>query len=759
MMKRLLLLLTLMSCMAVASAAIGDWRVYAAYHNAQKVAVMGQTVYVMANNGLFSYDIDDTSTQTYDKASALSDNGIFTILPWEAGGELVIVYDNGNIDLLSADGDVYNLPDLKLKTLSDKTINDASVQGSTLYVSTGSGIVCVDLKKRLFGDFYNLGQSVNSVAVKGNLFYAATTGGVYMGNTDENLLDPSNWTKIQNYNFPLLAYYNGNVYALAKDGIFLARNEQFQITRKASGRFYSWQVTNGEFYAFNTSTVAKIDANGECTTQTNTQNISGMDYSGGTYWAACGDNGLQGLSSDFEVKVGTIAPNSPLRNYAYRLQMTDAGRLLVAGGAFNYPEVFYEGTVMAYENQTWTAFDEEGPIAEVGSNGYRNATDVVEDPSDNTHHFVSTVRSGLYEFKNGQMTNHYTCTNSPLQTILPNVSHPEYYVRVTGLSYDASGNLWMCTNEVDTIVHVLKKDGTWASFYFSEIAGYPTFDHIRFDQRGWAWMNSRRSTGGGHRAGILVYDPSSKAHTFINSFYNQDGTQYTPTEMNEICEDLDGNIWIGCERGLFVTYSPKTVFNSDFYFTQVKVPRNDGTNLADYLLSDVNIKCICVDGGNRKWIGTTDNGVYLVSADGLETIHHFTADDTPLLSDEIYDIAIDGQTGEVFFATSAGLISYMGDATEPESSLSESNVKVYPNPVRPEYAGNVVITGLMRDTNVKIVNAAGRLVHEGTSVGGEYTWDRTMQNGKKCATGIYYILAADSDGKKGVAAKMLVVNE
>ena len=201
------------------------------------------------------------------------------------------------------------------------------------------------------------------------------------------------------------------------------------------------------------------------------------------------------------------------------------------------------------------------------------------------------------------------------------------------------------------------------------------------------------------------------------------------------------------------------MFNNDFYFTQVKVPRNDGTNLADYLLSEVPIKCITIDGGNRKWIGTNGSGVFLVSADGLETIEHFTTENSPLISDDIYDIQINGETGEVFIATDAGLVSFFGDATDPAASLDKNNVLVYPNPVRPEYAGNISITGLAYDTNVKIVNAAGKLVNEGTSVGGEYTWNGRLASGKKCTSGVYYVLAADSEGKKGVVTKFLMVRE
>ena len=218
-------------------------------------------------------------------------------------------------------------------------------------------------------------------------------------------------------------------------------------------------------------------------------------------------------------------------------------------------------------------------------------------------------------------------------------------------------------------------------------------------------------------------------------------------------------MWFGNGAGLFMTATPANVFDANFTLTQIKVPRNDGSNLADYLLNGVQVKCITIDGGNRKWIGTSGNGVYLISADGMEQLEHFTTDNSPLISDGIYDIAIDGKTGEVFIATDAGLVSFHGDATDPAASLDENNVKVYPNPVRPEYNGNITITGLAYNTNVKIVNASGRLVNEGTSVGGEYHWNGCLASGQRCASGIYYVLAADEGGNNGVAAKFLMVKE
>lgn len=462
-------------------------------------------------------------------------------------------------------------------------------------------------------------------------------------------------------------------------------------------------------------------------------------------------------------KVKNIIPNSPTQNWAYRLS-NYGNRLLVAGGNFNYPNVNHPGTALKYENDKWSAFEDEEAIKLVGVDAYMNVTDVVQDPNDTEHHWLGTMRSGIYEFKDYKLVNHYTYDNSPLTSIVPDYIHADWYVRVTGLAYDSDNNLWMMNNECETIVRILKKDGTWTSLFFDDIKGNTTFDKILFDKRGWMWSNSRRDANEYRTAGILVMNYNGTLSTdkddkykFIRTFQNQDGTTYDPVYVYCITEALDGSMWIGTNYGLFISEDPSKVFDNDFHLTQIKVPRNDGSNLADYLLNGVNVKCIAIDGGNRKWVGTVDDGVYLISADGTETIERFTTENSPLISDEINDIAINGETGEVYIATTKGLCSYHGDATDPATSMSSGNLKVYPNPVRPEYQGKVHITGLMANSDVKIVSAAGKLVAEGTSIGGEFSWDCCMQNGKRVGSGIYYALCTDKDGKKGAVTKILII--
>lgn len=743
------------------------WTIYAAYHDASKCVSVGSKIYVLSDGGLYSYDYEDMDVVTYDKSGVLSDNGIFDISYCSEEKTLVIVYNNGNIDLLYDDGSVYNMTDFKNKTAGDKTINDIYVNGKNMYMSTNYGLLIVDIAERIFSKTYTLDYGINSVAVDGNFIYAATDNGVYKGNTADNLQDKSKWSVITKNAIDEFIDFNGKLYSLTSSGVFSIDKSTFAMTNISKFSAKYWSICNDMLLLSDASSLYSVGTDGKMTLLDG-KGIRTADYAGNTYWCACGTDGLKGMSlkdGKFTENVSSVIPDSPMRNYSYFLRMTPENRLLVAGGSFNYNGQSFPGTLMKYENQSWTCFDEETPIATVGKSLYVNVTDIAQDPNDSEHHFAGSASDGIFEFKDYKMVNHYDYRNSPLQSILPSSSRPNAYVWITGLEYDKDGNLWMLNNQTDTIVRILKNDGKWAALYYSEIKDIPTLDQVLFDNRGWAWINCRRTTNNPvNYAGVFCVDTkgtlentADDSRKFITRFSNQDGVAYSPDLFNCIAEDLDGNIWFGTDKGPFVTYSPEDVFDNGFYFTQVKIPRNDGTNLADYLLSDVNITCITIDGGNRKWMGTSGNGVYLLSSDGIEMIEHFTTENSPLISDNIESIAIDGSTGEVFFGTDAGLVSYLGMATDPAGSLSDDNIKVYPNPVRPEYTGRISITGLMRDTDVKIVSASGYLVNSGTSVGGEYTWDGKNKGGKRVASGVYYVLAADAEGNSGAVAKILVI--
>jgi hypothetical protein len=147
--------------------------------------------------------------------------------------------------------------------------------------------------------------------------------------------------------------------------------------------------------------------------------------------------------------------------------------------------------------------------------------------------------------------------------------------------------------------------------------------------------------------------------------------------------------------------------------------------------------------------------VWLFSADGTQQIHHFTTENSPLLSNIITSIAIHPLTGEVFFGTDRGVISYRGTATE--GAETHSDVKVFPNPVRPEYDGFVSVSGLVTNNWIKITDISGNLVYQTRADGGQISWNGRDLKGQRVATGVYLVFSTSDFGEETVAAKVVFI--
>lgn len=168
---------------------------------------------------------------------------------------------------------------------------------------------------------------------------------------------------------------------------------------------------------------------------------------------------------------------------------------------------------------------------------------------------------------------------------------------------------------------------------------------------------------------------------------------------------------------------------------------------------------MAVDASNRKWIGTNDSGVYLVSENGDEIISNFNVSNSPLSTNTITAVYADPNSNSVFFATLEGLFEYSSGTSPARPDYSD--VYAYPNPVEPGYTGWITIKGLMDSSLVKIMDSGMHLVYQTTSQGGMALWDGCTLNGARVKSGVYYVLASTSDDTStegDVVAKILVVN-
>jgi hypothetical protein len=448
--------------------------------------------------------------------------------------------------------------------------------------------------------------------------------------------------------------------------------------------------------------------------------------------------------------VKTLKPGGPKYNSMGTLKFIN-NRLYTCNGDLNGTPA----SLQRLENDKWTVFGDES-IKNTTGVEYLGLVCIEEDPTDKEHIFAGG-RNGLYEFKNGKFLKFYNHKNSPIESVFSTID-PEYEF-VTGLLFDPQGNLLVMNSESHThCILKLKNNGEWLSCNHPELMKYngiglPNLSQLMYDHQGLIWFVNNNWT----LPALYCYQSENDAIKAYENLVNQDGTTINAQDgVRCVAEDAEHNIWVGSSGGPFML-ERKEINNNGGVFTQVKVPRNDGTDYADYLLAGIDIMCLAIDGGNRKWFGTNGNGVYLISSDNMKEIHHFTSENSKLLSNVVKSIAINPTTGEVFFGTDNGLCSYFSDATKPNTEMTKDNVWAYPNPVEPSYTGPITVTGLSFDADVKILSSNGVVINEGRSNGGTFVWDGCDKKGRRVNSGVYMVVTATNNGEKGTVCKIAVI--
>ena len=768
MIKRIIILQFILLLSFFTKASVGDWTLYPSYHNVTHCEVAGNKVYVLASGALFSFNTSDNELLTYDKLNSLSDIDISHIAYSKHIGALVIIYSNANIDILYDDEYVYNITDFKNSNAINKKINSISVIGKSAYLSTEFGVVELDLEKLEIKNTYSTGYNTLCTYLFKEKLYTGTDEGLFRCDVKENMLDKNNWEKIKSDKVESFCELNNKLHILIKSkGVYILdteKNEYIHIIKEANtyNKIYNTSeniIASGEkkFTAINTlggiSTYSTTDSKFILKDGDNLWNCKGYK---GFYKSVIED------SKVIDIQQISI-PNSPVRSYCEFLKFTSDDKLIVTGGNINYFDkayLHYDGTFMEYNLNTgkWFNFPED-TIKKTTGLKYRNICSADEDPTEPGHYFASSFGNGIFEFRNGEFINHYNHKNSPLESAS---SSSLNYTRIPTVQFDKDGNLW-CINadgglKVKHIVKVLKKNGEWVLLDYPEIKKKHTMVKPLFDSRGWLWITSMQAGAGvfcAKQKGTPFDTSDDETAGWYDKFTNQDGVSYEIYQVYSLCEDKKGYIWIGTNIGLFVIDNPEEFFKEGI-FKQIKVPRNDGTGLADYLMNGIYIKAMDIDAANRKWIGTLDNGVFLISEDGLETIHHFTTENSSIPSNCIESIAINHKTGDVFIGTDKGLVSYKSDAIRPEEKLDNKAIHAYPNPVKSNYNGNISIVGLTDECNVKIVDGSGYVINEGTSNGGMYTWNGRNNRGEKVSSGVYHVLMYDNTGKEAEITKIVI---
>lgn len=750
-----------------AQVAVGQWREHMPYAKGLRVAVTPDRIYHAGEHGLYYLDRKADALERLSKINGMSDFGFSAIAYSDQHNTLVIAYSNTNIDLIK-DNQIINIPDIKDKQiLGNKTINNIHIDGDYAYLACGFAIVVLDMVREEVKDTWYIGANggpvmVNDISSNPDHFIAATTQGLLMAPRNGVLLaDFNNWSVVDE--IPVLSFSSatqlGDRFYVALDN---AQSDTVYFQSEVGGAWL--QFTDPVIYNVHSlesddgllmmCTDGKVEVyDHENVSQFGTATFGSMNADprhaisdeAGNIWVANRNFGLGRLSPDFSTK--TFPLSGPADVSSFDIDVWDS-RLYVAGGGYSgaWGPVYSSVGIFSFIDGQWNTITPGSGLLQ----GMWDFVRVKVDPFDSRRMYACSWGAGLVEFYDGQPVARYDTSNSAITSI---VGYPGNY-RLGGMAIDDNANLWVGGTDSGKMLFCKTAGGTWYGYSFPGVVTSGSVANMTVDQTGQVWAIIPRNNGllVFNHNGTLAETGDDQSRKLTSAVGNG---ALASNNLFCIASDLDGEVWVGSDNGISVFYSPGSVFNGGNFDSQQIIIEQDG--YVQYVLENQAVTVIKVDGANRKWVGTASSGVYLLSADGTEEIHHFTVDNSPLPSNGITALTIDHLTGEVYIGTEKGIVSYRGTATYGEPTIDDTKVYAYPNPVRPEYFGPIAIKGLTRDADVKITDVSGNVVYATKAYGGQAVWDGNNLSGQSARSGVYLVFASDEDGTETVVTKIMFV--
>ena len=766
----LLIAAWLISTFAIAQegVSIGNWRTHLPYQKVIAVEPVGSKIYAATEFELFYYDTQDNSINIKNKINGLSDIGISTIRYNQSQRKLFIAYTNANVDLICSDGRIKNMSDIKDKNImGNKSINNVFFEGDLAYVACGFGIVVFDLKKEEVKDTYYIGNqgdavNVTDIAFFNNRIYASTDDGLYYASLDaQNLANYAAWHFDNTLIHPHLAYnemevFNGQLLinfdgGFNADTVFVHNGNQWgyfhkdEVTQRCELRAYNDRLIMTNRYGIKVYDRNNNEIHNFFSPGGNIVPLSTAVDQNGDYWIGDSSRGLIKTSDGWNNM--DIKPNGPASKNVFELQASGDQVWIATGGhAANWGKRYMAEGVARFDGM-WTIFNRT-TLSDFDQ--YSDFVCTATDPNDPTVTYVGTWGYGVLKFKNDALEEVYNADNSTLDYWVQDHN----LINISGLAFDSKGNLWVANTGAVKALSVMDRHGIWRAYNLGGSLSGIDIGTMLVDDNDYKWITRRNGE-------VIVFNDNG---TLDNTA--DDRTMNLTTAKNPgnlagsvtcLIVDNNGRVWAGSDKGPCLFEDSKKIFNSsDYDATQIRVPRNDGTDQYDYLFAGSSVLSMAtVKGTNQIWFGL-ETGVYLMSFDGKpKQIHHFNTNNSPLLDNAVNTMAID-KSGEVFFGTSSGVISYRGESATPEPHVS--NVVAYPNPVRMGYNGYVGIKGLVSNSLVRITTVDGAFVTQLMSEGGQAVWDCTNINGEKVEPGVYLIFVSTKEGSNKFATKILIMN-
>lgn len=810
----------------------GSWRQYPVHGTVSSIVETPGNLWYNSGGCLYQYDKKADETRFYANGTDISDYDVKFLRADPEGRFIVVVYTNGNIDLLYPDGTCRNLPEIK-ETLAqvEKGVNDVRISGNEMFVACPFGLVVYDLGRLEVKESGLYGFGLDAVIISPTHIYIQQTPAdtwdrcnIYAIERGKSLRNIASFTPLGDVcNMAILDWAQVDAEANLYARVALSKIvEIFELTPEGEFKAMEWLIDADDELLFTDGLT--VSGDGRVLT---VDRAKGIVYEVGHYadghgkvvgrvpvtsgdfrMSALGGNREMWIAQGREISSYKVGDQGELTLLSHREPLENATSF--AGISRIFPAA--DGTGFFIVNRGMNKLDpidsgdllgkvlslnhvspgsgsgsvaiteiDPHPVSVDTDNGryfgpqcdYRilSPGHVLQDPDNPSRLYIASATEGLYVIEDGEEAVKFDNTNSPLRTM-------SGFYGVSGLSIDTQGNLWVTKRATASQACVMmlprdkRRQASLKGIAESDWVVAPYGNVINsFNTQLLHFSSGKMTVGISFGSTIQFIDHAGTpgnldddSQVFFTKFTDQDGKSFAPKFIYSIAEDKRGQLWIGTSTGVITVSNPARAFDSDFYVNRVKVPRNDGTNLADYLLDTDAVTCIAVDNSNRKWLGTENSGLFLVSENGDQVLASYNSSNSLLPTNTITALYADPGSNSIFIATPVGLFEF--SSTSAPARPDFSDVYAYPNPVTPDYHGWITITGLMESSLVKIVDSSMKLVYQTISEGGMARWDGCTMSGDRVRSGVYYVMAsssADSDSLSGggtaaVACKIMVVN-
>ena len=749
-----------------------SWEDFFSYNNVKDFITIDNRIYAIADNAAFIQNPETGYMEKISSVHGLSGKETTSLYYSASTNRFIIGYQTGLIEIVDENGKISVANDIeRLDITGQKQINHITEYNGILYLSTPFGIVEYDIINLNFGDTFYIDENsgpvfVNEISIYNETIYAVSQKGIFSADINNpNLVDFNNWLQPEGDllgNFTSISVLEDAIFTSSSsllyqlvgvDQLVQRRNYNSNILKlRSSDQLLTITLSESAIVLDKDLSLiyeAKDSPNYNFRLNTSYAN-EGKVYLGTTSFGVLTKSFVQ---QDYL----EIHPVGPTSNKVFSIEAADNNLWVVYGG---YNLSFDPlGTRLGYSHFNGSSVESDAWINTDYDPNYpaQDLVHVTLDPTTNNKAYLSSWGSGMLVVENDEASILWDDTNSGLEDLYQD-GDPNSSIRINGAAFDNRGNFWISNSWVPNRLKKLGTNGNWSEFDLSSLITDSEalgLTELVVDKSDSIWMGSRRN-------GALVYNESGDRKRALIT----ESTKGSLPDINvrTLAVDRNNRIWIGTQKGLVVYPGAGNIFDSDIYDAQPVIIDDNG--VPKKLLGEQPVNSIAIDGAENKWFGTDTGGVLGTNPSGSETLYNFNKDNSPLPSNSVLKVRIDDSTGKVFFATDKGIVAFNSEVAPFGETLEE--VYAFPNPAKKEHEF-ITIDGrngnhLPKGTNVKILDIAGRLVHEtnvdiGQEVrGGKVIWNKTNLRGRQVASGVYIVLLTSPDKSETASTKIAIIN-